>query len=159
MRLKEEQIMIILGIIGLLIIAVVSIGQYSDSKIDEHQKNITLRQGKINNIYLHLLETQASMNRFELYEIINPNVTPPKADFLKEEGLTSEEYNKIDKSFREGKISKSEFFTQMKNLYAQTYDDLFILYDKEWKSVERDYLQDSLWKKYKMWTNIILWIL
>jgi len=43
--------------------------------------------------------------------------------------------------------------------YAKTYKELSILYDKEWKSVERDYLQDFPWKKYKIWINILLWIL
>ncbi len=146
MRLDEEKILVWLVIIGILIIGDVLLIQIADSNISDYNKELYIKQGKINNILLHRLESQSSMQRFELYEIVQPDISIPKGDMLSSLGLTGSEYDAINDQFQKGEITKKEYLTKMKELYSKRYDIQFILYNKEWSEVEGLYSKGTPWQ-------------
>ncbi|MFH1608049.1 MAG: hypothetical protein ABIA78_02855 [archaeon] len=102
------------------------------------------------------------MNEYQLYEILQPNVTLPKENILTDLNLTGTEYDEINRRFKEGEITKGEFLTLKKELYAKEYNKFFIQYMKEWQEAEEMFDKGtswSIWKSLFIIIQIVLIIL
>lgn len=153
MRLIEEKILVVLSIFAIFIIGFTLMIQIADSEINEYNNDLFIRQGKINNILLHRLEASQNTNQFNLYELFQPDVILPKKNTLTELNLTGNRYNEIHNKFKNGEIDKKEFVYKMTELYQDEYEALFILYDSEWKEVERRYAEGTPWV---FWKNVFV---
>jgi len=75
MRRKEERLLILLYVFGVCIIVTTVSIQYLDSQIQDVNRKAILKQGRVNNDALLLVNYYQIYNQLSLYDIMDANLT------------------------------------------------------------------------------------
>jgi len=133
MRLKEEKILILLGILAALIIASNLLLQFSSFKIGVFYNNITQQQLELIDVYNNVMQSRNNLSDFRLYEFLKADVsldanrTENVTDIMKR-GYMKNEYIALDQKRRNKEITSEQFIKEAKSLYEKEYFNLYTIY-------------------------------
>ena len=150
MRLKEEKMLMGLGILSLLIVLDLFFLQIADSKIAEFNNDVTAKQNQLNiqqgrvlnallNKYWHQ-DMSMFIQQFkpEMEIFTYPNTIINSTDFRKTD-TKNDLRNKLLDEVKEKKRDPEDFYSKMSGIYAQEYANLYNQYHK----MAQEYLNKS----------------
>ena len=141
--------------IGILILIVTALIQFADSKINDFQNDLLIRQGRLNNLLLYKLEMRVNELDSNQMEILNPQIdVSPTIPGLNEPRLDLKQ-NEIYTKYKKGEITSKEYFHEQGKFAASEYDMAGIRYQSELHEANSKYLSGSPWE---LWKNIF-WLL
>jgi len=123
MKLTHKQkISILLASTALLTIII----QFSDSKIQEHNEELSSLQFKMNNRVLSLVKSQADVNLYSIYDVFNKTIDIDIDEMS--ESFPQEIINLIEQ-FENGDITNKELIQEIKDYYYTDVTNTYFMYN------------------------------
>jgi len=150
MRLKEEKVLIGLGIISLLIIFDILFLQIADSKITEFNNSITTQHNYLNTqqgrILNAMLNKQWHQDMSLFIQYFKPKIDidlNANADFSSTGFGNTDEKNNLRKNLldkvAQNTLSPADFYSNMAQVYAEEYVNLY----NQYHQMAKDYIEKS----------------
>ena len=108
--------------VGVLILVVTTLIQFADSKTNDFQNDLLIRQGRLNNLLLYKLEMRINEFNANQMEILNPKIkVSPTIPDLNEQRLQLKQ-DELRSKYEKGLITSKEFFHEQGKFFASEYD-------------------------------------
>jgi hypothetical protein len=173
MRLKEEKVLILLGIISVLIILDILFLQIADSKISKHNNELTTQHNYLNTQQGRLLNAVLAKNWHKdmslFISYFKPKIELDINSHLEFESTgveNTDNKNNLRKNLlkkvKQNQLSLEDFYYNMAQIYTEEYIDLYNQYHQMTQGYLKKSSSGTIWtsiKKYLFVIEIVLILL
>jgi len=124
MRLKEEKILIGLGIIAAFILLVVVFIQIADNQINNYNQDLLLNSLEVNRLFTDVIGGMQQLYHDEWLDIARPEIqiNAQATQRAIDSGTTCKKWNNLAYDIMNGTISYEDFFNRSVNLRSEIYE-------------------------------------